>query len=510
MSGTLGFKYFPSMQWRPSGTNIEFDASQANTATQNQRALLIGQITSAGSAQPNVAVQGYSQNQVNLLCGANSMLAQLYAEYRVQDPFGEVWLGPVNDNNAGTAASGTITITGTASAAGTLALYVMGIAVPVPVNLGDTPTVIAGNVAAAVVIATTPTGLVLPLTASAAAGVVTLTAIHKGLAMNDVDLRVNYIGVQNSEVLPAGVTVAFSNPVTGSSAGTFSGGATNPVLTTLLGNLGVQLFDFIACPYSDSASLLALQTFLGDQAGRWSAEEMLYGHVFYAFRGTVSARSTFGVSRNDQHASCIGYFDSPTPAWLEAADWCAVHAVRIKVNPAQGLATQALGLLPPPLLNQDTPGERNTLLFDGISTFTVDAAGVCRIDRTITTYQQNPSGQPDNSYLNTNIMFQAMYAARYIAAQVTSQFIASGKILVVDGTPIPPGSPATTPSAMLGAVIGIYAYLCSIFITQNAAIFARNAYAQPGTKGQVLMYLPIDFSDQVINVGILVQFRQST
>jgi len=26
----------------------------------------------------------------------------------------------------------------------------------------------------------------------------------------------------------------------------------------------------------------------------------------------------------------------------------------------------------------------------------------------------------------------------------------------------------------------------------------------------VLMYLPIDFSDQVINVGILVQFQQST
>jgi len=26
----------------------------------------------------------------------------------------------------------------------------------------------------------------------------------------------------------------------------------------------------------------------------------------------------------------------------------------------------------------------------------------------------------------------------------------------------------------------------------------------------VLLYLPIDFSDQVVNVGVLVQFRQST
>ncbi len=145
-----------------------------------------------------------------------------------------------------------------------------------------------------------------------------------------------------------------------------------------------------------------------------------------------------------------------------------------------------------------------------MSTFTVDAAGVCRIDRSITTYQSNASGQPDNSYLNTNIMFQAMYAARYIATQITSQFIVPGKILVSNGTLIPPGSPATTPNAMLGAVIAVYAYLASIFIVQNVQTFAQNATAGPGTKGQVLMYLPLDFSDQVINVGLLIQFRQST
>ena len=48
MSGSaLAFKYFPSQLWRPAGVNAEFDASQANTATQNQRALVVGQITSA-------------------------------------------------------------------------------------------------------------------------------------------------------------------------------------------------------------------------------------------------------------------------------------------------------------------------------------------------------------------------------------------------------------------------------------------------------------------------------
>jgi phage tail sheath gpL-like len=85
VSESLAFKYFPWQYWRPSGVNAEFDPSQANTATQNARALLIGQITSSGTATANVAVQEYSQTQVNGLCGLNSMLALKYAAYRAMD-----------------------------------------------------------------------------------------------------------------------------------------------------------------------------------------------------------------------------------------------------------------------------------------------------------------------------------------------------------------------------------------------------------------------------------------
>ena len=145
MSESLAFKYFPSQFWRPSGVNVEFDPSNANTATQSQRALLIGQIPSTGTATPNIAVQAYSQTQVNLLCGVNSMLALKYAAYRKMDPFGEVWLGPLADAGAGTAATGNISFTGPATAAGTLALYLMGVSVPVAVNLGDTASTIATN-----------------------------------------------------------------------------------------------------------------------------------------------------------------------------------------------------------------------------------------------------------------------------------------------------------------------------------------------------------------------------
>src|SRR5208337_3502114 len=101
------------------GVKAEFDPSQANTATQNQRALLMGQISGPGPATVNIAVQAYSQTQVNGLCGINSLLALMYAAYRAMDPFGEVWLGPLRDAGGGTPATGSISFTGLATAAGT-------------------------------------------------------------------------------------------------------------------------------------------------------------------------------------------------------------------------------------------------------------------------------------------------------------------------------------------------------------------------------------------------------
>jgi phage tail sheath gpL-like len=491
----LAFKYFPAMSWRPSGVYAEFDPSQANTAPQNQRALIVGQVLAAGTATPNVPVLAYSQDQVNALCGVFSMLALMYAAYRLQDPYGEVWILPVADAGGGIAGTQTLTLGGAATAAGALALYINGVPIPVAVNSGDAASAIASNVVTAVNLAP------VPATAGAVGAVVTLTVDHKGVAVADMDVRLNYYGIANGEVLPAGLTAVVAAGVAGT---------TNPTFTTALANLGTMPFDFIVWPYTDATSMVAIEGALSDQSGRWSAVQMLYGHAFTAFRGTVGTRATFGTGRNSQHVTCLGYYDSPTPIYIAAADFAGAHAARIRVNPAQGVAEQALNLMAPPLPSQDSVGNRNTLLWDGVSTFYVDAAGVCRIDRSVTMYQKNAAGAPDDSYLNTNLLFQAAYAARYIAARLASEFIQPGRILVSDGTAIPMGAPAVTPSVIFQAVCGYYAYLASIFIVQNLQSFSRNGYAQPGSKGQVQLFLPFDFADQVIQIAALIQFRQST
>ena len=63
---------------------------------------------------------------------------------------------------------------------------------------------------------------------------------------------------------------------------------------------------------------------------------------------------------------------------------------------------------------------------------------------------------------------------------------------------------------MVQATVALYAYLASVFVVQDVATFAKNGYATKGTKGQVLLYLPIDFSDQVVQIACLIQFRQTT
>ena len=240
MSANVPFRTIPSGLRLP-GSYFELDNSQANTAQGNQRALIIGQITSAGIATPNVPIISAGTGDANLQGGASSQLANMVAAYRLNDSFGEVWTLPLADATGATAASGSIAFLTTPTAAGTIALYIAGLVVNVPVTIGETVAAIATAVAAAINLIPQ-----MPVTAAAAAGVVTLTADNKGLCGNEIDIRFNYYGTAGGEATPAGLTFTVTP---------MASGATNPTLTTALGNLGNMTFDFIATPYTDTASL---------------------------------------------------------------------------------------------------------------------------------------------------------------------------------------------------------------------------------------------------------------
>ncbi|MBB4863351.1 phage tail sheath gpL-like [Pseudomonas nitritireducens] len=472
----------------------EVDNSQANSGAQNQRTLIIGQITSSGNAVAGTPVLGQGVSDAKAKGGSGSMLALMTAAYVAADGFGEVWFLPLADAAGATAATGTVAITGTPSATGVVSLYIAGQLVSQVVTASDTAASVA-TALAALVNATAD----LPVTAAAATSTVTLTAKNKGLAGNDIDVRLNYQGTAGGEATPAGLSIAVT---------AMAGGATNPTLDTALANLGDEPFDFIVSPYTDTASLNALKNLLNDQSGRWSYASQLYGHVFAALRGTLASLATAGTARNNQHETILGFNDSPSPAWIWAADLAGTAAVALRADPGRPLQTLALRtVLAPPIASRFDLGERNTLLWDGISTFMVQSDGTVALENVITTYQKNGFGSPDDSYLQIETLFLLMYVLRQQRALVTSKY--ARVKLAANGTRFAPGSAIVTPAIIKADLVAQYQQLEYDGFVQGAAEFAKALIVEKNSSNpnRVDVLWPGTLINQLRIFALLAQFR---
>ena len=474
----------------------ELDNSQANTATVQQRVLLIGQILAAGAATPGIPLLSAGVGDAQLQGGVNSNLALMTAAYRANDPFSELWYLPLSDAAGAAAASGTVTFTAAPTANGTLSLYIGDVRYQMPVT--TTQTVAALATALAALINADPT---CPVTAAAAAGVVTLTADNKGTIGNEIGLMLNYLGTRGGEVTPAGLAVTLVS---------LTGGATNPTLTTALSNLGDMPFDFIVCPYTDTASLQAIQAFLNDQAGRWSPLQQIYGHVYAVYRGTAAACTTFGETFNDQHTSVLGVYGTPTPAWKIAAQWVAAMAPALQNDPGRPVQSLPIGgMLAPPVSEQFLLTTRNTLLWDGISTFSVGSDGTCYVENTITTYQKNAYGAPDNSYLEVETMYLLAYVLRYMKGIVTSKY--ARVKLAANGTRFSSGTSIVTPNIVKADLIAAYQTLEANGYVQNSAAFAAALIVEQNAQNpnRLDVLWPGTLIDQLRIFALLAQFRLS-
>ncbi|MEO8641759.1 phage tail sheath subtilisin-like domain-containing protein [Pseudomonas sp.] len=472
----------------------EVDNSQANSGAQTQRTLIIGQVTASGNGVVNVPVLGQGVSDAKAKGGLGSMLALMTDAYVRADDFGEVWFLPLADAAGGVAASGTVLIAGTPTATGVISLYIAGQLLSLTVTTGELAADIATALAALVNSSSN-----LPVTAAATTATVTLTAKNKGLAGNEIDLRLNYQGSSSGEATPAGLTLTLTQ---------MASGATNPTLDTALANLGDEAFDFIVCPYTDTASLNALKNLLNDKTGRWSYANQVYGHVFAAQRGTVSTLSTAGNARNNQHETIMGFNNSPSPAWIWAADVAGTAAVALRADPGRPLQTLALStVLAPPSASQFILGERNTLLWDGISTFMVGSDGTVAIENLITTYQQNAFGAADDSYLQVETLFLLMFVLRAQRSLVTSKY--SRVKLAANGTRFAPGSAIVTPNTIKADLIAQYGEMEFNGFVQDAAGFAKGLIVEKNSvnPNRVDVLWPGTLINQLRIFALLAQFR---
>jgi len=437
------------------------DNSQANSAQAVQRTLLIGQMLSAGSAADSIAVPCGSAQMAIELAGAGSMLAEMARVYMDNDTAGDVYLLPLADGADDAAATGSIAISAVPTANGVLSLYIAGTRVPVTLITTDTAEVIGTDIAAAINAMAS-----LPVTAESAVAsgtaTVTLTAKNKGDTGNSIDLRLNYQGTAGGEQTPAGLGIVLT---------AMSGGAGTPDMTDGLASLKDKAFDFIVLPYNDTTSLDTLKLFMNDSTGRWSYQKQIYGHVFATATGTYGQLTAKGETRNNQHESLMGVYDSPSPAYLWSAAYTGAVAGSLRTDPGRPVQTLPVySVLAPPVISQFDQPERNNLLHSGIASYTVQDDGTVQVENLITTYQKNAWGSPDNSYLEVETMFTLMYVTRDLKTLITSKF---GRMkLVDDGTRFRAGAPIVTPKIIKGELLSRYTQLEFEGFVQDSDAFA--------------------------------------
>lgn len=384
--------------------------------------------------------------------GRGSVLHELMRSARKANKETDMWAIALDDLAAGTAATKIFTITGPATAAGTMALRINSELVPVGISVNDTATNIAANVVAAVT-----AYLDGPVTADNVAGVVTFTCKHKGEFGNDVDIRVNHL---RDEVLPAGVTVVVTVGVAGTG---------NPDVAAALAAIATESYYSIVMPYTDTANLDKLKLEL---SSRFGGMDMRTGHLFAGKAGTQAGLTTFGAGRNNVHETMMGVKNPPQGAYNWAASMAAVVEFNGAIDPARSFRSlEVPGLLAPHEADRFSRPERELLLRDGISTFTVDDDGTVRIEQIITTYQTNAQGIDDVSYLKLNTKWSVDFMRYSYRVDVALAY--PRHKLADDGTDFDENQPVVTTLMLKGTIIGTARKLVKAGIQENLPEFIR-------------------------------------
>lgn len=478
-------------EFQPGGTPYQ----------QNARLLLVGQKLSGGAAPPNIPVLA-TDSSISTLAGTNSMLEQMYRTARNNAPAQEIWILPLSDDGSGVAATGKITVAAPSiTQAQALSVYIEGVRVRIPVQTTDTRATIATALAAAI----NNSSLGLSVTA-AVNGTnnyeVDLTARHKGVQGNTIAIDIGKI----SDEGPLGAALL--------TIAAMANGAADPDLTTAFSNLGDDEFDWIVGPYGTSAALGDASDLLNDISGRWSWAKQIYGHYIGTSAETVANLSTLGSGRNDQHATIFPVRKFRSPSWRVAAAIGAITASHLQAPGSSAeisrpLRTLELVGIAGPLSVSDhmVLSEKQTLLYDGISTYYVTRDGKVRIERMITTYQSNVSGDADATYLDVNTMAQSMYGIRYIRQKLTN---VHGRKALADSNPSNNPGIVTAEDIKL-TMIHAYEDLVALGVFENAEMFARDIVVERDLvdANRVNASLPLDHVNQLhIVAAAAVNFMQ--
>lgn len=383
---------------RKPGKYFEFNTRLAvrTLPSNQQKVLLVAQMLSSGTATPLGAVNVFSDEEAATLFGRGSMAHVMAAEAIGCNSYLQLQVIGVSDAGEATAATGTLTLTGTATASGTLSAFVGATRVDVAVSADDTAATVASELNTAIGQKTA-----LPVTASVAAGVVTLTAKNKGAAGNDITLRIASTAT--------GLTAT---------ATSMTGGGVDPDIGPALAAVFAAGHDIIVSPYATQAALTALRTHLDDVSGPLEQR----GAIGVAgWPKSLSTGSTLAASINNGRITLGWHNGSVKTSAQIAAAYAAVIAS--EEDPARPLNTLAMKTLDVTALSA-RPGrnEQQAALYNGLTPFEIGSGDNVQIVRAISTYTKNADGVDDVSLLDITTIRTLDYVRKSCRERITLRF----------------------------------------------------------------------------------------
>lgn len=401
-SKNISFASIPASIRKP-GKYAEFNTALAvRTLPGNlQKTLIVGQRLAAGTVLANVLTDVFSDVDAATYFGRGSIAHLMVRAALAANPYLSLQVIAMDDAGASVAASGTITITGPASGAGVLTALVGDMPVAIAVASGDTPTVIAAALKAQ--FDNQPD---LPVSATVALGVVTLTAKNKGTLGN---------GIKVSATTTAAGTTAVTTALTA--------GATDPTLATALAVVFAAGHNIIITPWNDATNLTALRDHLNSVSGPLEKRGCIgiAAHV-----GTLGAATTLAPTINSGRISLLLVPTAYENVFEIAAAYGAV--VASEEDPAMPLNTLPLtGIAANPLANRLSRTEQENALNNGVAPSEVGPGDMVQIVRAITTYMKDPSNTPDISLLDLTTIRSLDYGRKALVNRLSLRFGRSKK-----------------------------------------------------------------------------------
>lgn len=423
---------------RTPGVRVEYDSSRAVSGLSGQphKILVIGQRLASGQVPALEPTRITSASMAESAFGRGSMLATMLLAVKRANPYTETWAIALDDAEAGVAHTWLLAFSGTVTESGVIPLYIAGESVPVAVQVGDDGPAMAEAIVSAFAQRTD-----LPVVAvqgtEGDTDVVTLTCRWKGATGGDISIEAALQG----ETWPAGIVIAEAMRVDVE-------GAINPSLKPAIAKFGDTWWNTIITPYTDADNLELLEA---EAAQRWGPLVAQDAHLFAGVCKDLEATMALTESRNSRHLTIIAGGESPTPPWVWASVAGAVDAG--EPHPRRPRQTLPLpGLRPAKPAARFIFEERELLLQSGAATHVVDAGGVCRIERLITTYRVDAAGLPDLAWLDVTTLRTLSFFRFDLRAWSTNVY--PRHLLARDDAEFGPGQAVVTPGSYKAGIIG--------------------------------------------------------